>query len=162
MCAQPVPEELQNGPGFGYVVAFRPHGATGWMQAAVPSPEASRYVFKNESIQPFSPFHVKVGVYNNVGEGPFGPVSTIYSAEDGRSGWREGGGGSRGGSSGAGGGLNGLIVLVRGGGGTIHILIDIVFLIKCVSQMNDDLVTGYNLKRFYAVNIIVHQKSVEI
>ncbi|KAM7402585.1 hypothetical protein PAMP_017809 [Pampus punctatissimus] len=78
----PVPEELQNGPGFGYVVAFRPHGATGWMQAAVPSAEASRYVFKNESIQPFSPFHVKVGVYNNEGEGPFGPVTTIYSAEE--------------------------------------------------------------------------------
>ncbi|MEQ2277221.1 Contactin-4 [Xenotaenia resolanae] len=81
---EPVPEELQNGPGFGYVVAFRPHGATGWMQAAVPSPETSRYVFKNESIQPFSPFHVKVGVYNNEGEGPFGPVATIYSAEEGR------------------------------------------------------------------------------
>lgn len=80
---QPVPEELQNGPGFGYVVAFRPHGATGWMQAAVPSADASRYVFKNESIQPFSPFHVKVGVYNNEGEGPFGPITTIYSAEDG-------------------------------------------------------------------------------
>uniref|UniRef100_A0A4W6FMC9 Contactin 4 n=1 Tax=Lates calcarifer TaxID=8187 RepID=A0A4W6FMC9_LATCA len=75
-------EELQNGPGFGYVVAFRPHGATGWMQAAVPSAEASKYVFKNESIQPFSPFHVKVGVYNNEGEGPFGPVTTIYSAEE--------------------------------------------------------------------------------
>uniref|UniRef100_A0A8C6VT43 Contactin 4 n=1 Tax=Nothobranchius furzeri TaxID=105023 RepID=A0A8C6VT43_NOTFU len=74
--------ELQNGPGFGYVVAFRPHGTTGWMQAAVPSPEASKYVFKNESIQPFSPFHVKVGVYNNEGEGPFGPVTTIYSAEE--------------------------------------------------------------------------------
>lgn len=53
------------------------------MQAAVPSAEASRYVFKNESIQPFSPFHVKVGVYNNEGEGPFGPVTTIYSAEEG-------------------------------------------------------------------------------
>ncbi|XP_028302819.1 contactin-4 isoform X1 [Gouania willdenowi] len=79
---EPVPEELQNGPGFGYVVAFRPHGATGWMQAAVPSPEASKYVFKNESILPFSPFHVKVGVYNNEGEGPFGPVATIYSAEE--------------------------------------------------------------------------------
>ncbi|TWW61540.1 Contactin-4 Brain-derived immunoglobulin superfamily protein 2 [Takifugu flavidus] len=79
---EPVPEEFQNGPGFGYVVAFRPHGATGWMQAAVPSAEASRYVFKNESIQPFSPFHVKVGVYNNEGEGPFGPVTTIYSAEE--------------------------------------------------------------------------------
>ncbi|XP_041743355.1 contactin-4-like isoform X1 [Coregonus clupeaformis] len=79
---EPVPEELQNGGGFGYVVAFRPYGATGWMQAAVPSPEASKYVFKNESIQPFSPFQVKVGVYNNEGEGPFGPVITIYSAEE--------------------------------------------------------------------------------
>ncbi|KAI5108980.1 contactin-4 precursor, partial [Silurus meridionalis] len=79
---EPVPEELQNGPGFGYVVAFRPYGATGWMQAAVPSPEASKYVFKNESIQPFSKFQVKVGVYNNKGEGPFGPVVTIYSAEE--------------------------------------------------------------------------------
>lgn len=53
------------------------------MQAAVPSAEASRYVFKNDSIQPFSPFHVKVGVYNNQGEGPFGAVTTIYSAEEG-------------------------------------------------------------------------------
>ncbi|XP_061779965.1 contactin-4-like [Nerophis lumbriciformis] len=79
---EPVPEELQNGPGFGYVVAFRPLGATGWMQAAVPSADTSRYVFKNESIQPFSPFHVKVGVYNNEGEGPFGTVAAIYSAEE--------------------------------------------------------------------------------
>uniref|UniRef100_A0A8C2B3L0 Contactin 4 n=1 Tax=Cyprinus carpio TaxID=7962 RepID=A0A8C2B3L0_CYPCA len=76
--------ELQNGAGFGYVVAFRPFGATGWMQAAVPSPEASKYVFKNETILPFSPFQVKVGVYNNKGEGPFGPVVTIYSAEEGQ------------------------------------------------------------------------------
>ncbi|XP_057194880.1 contactin-4 isoform X2 [Triplophysa rosa] len=79
---EPVPEELQNGAGFGYVVAFRPFGATGWMQAAVPSAEASKYVFKNETILPFSPFQVKVGVYNNKGEGPFGPVVTIYSAEE--------------------------------------------------------------------------------
>uniref|UniRef100_W5K543 Contactin 3a, tandem duplicate 1 n=1 Tax=Astyanax mexicanus TaxID=7994 RepID=W5K543_ASTMX len=79
---EPVPEELQSGPGFGYVVAFRPHGAQSWMQAAVTSPDASRYIFKNESILPFSPFYVKVGVYNNRGEGPFGPVTTIYSAEE--------------------------------------------------------------------------------
>ncbi|KAK5913075.1 hypothetical protein CesoFtcFv8_002893 [Champsocephalus esox] len=79
---EPVPEEQQNGPGFGYVVAFRPHGATGWMQAAVTSAEASKYIFKNDTIQPFSPFQVKVGVYNNEGEGPFGPVTTINSAEE--------------------------------------------------------------------------------
>lgn len=53
------------------------------MQAAVPLAEMSKYVFKNETIPPFSPFHVKVGVYNNEGEGPFGPVTTIYSAEEG-------------------------------------------------------------------------------
>ena len=80
---QPVPEELQSGPGFGYVVAFRPLGAQGWMQAAVTSPDASRYVFKNESIPPFSAYQVKVGVYNNKGEGPFSPVTTIHSAEEG-------------------------------------------------------------------------------
>uniref|UniRef100_A0A3B4A4B2 Contactin 3a, tandem duplicate 1 n=1 Tax=Periophthalmus magnuspinnatus TaxID=409849 RepID=A0A3B4A4B2_9GOBI len=79
---EPVPEEMQSGPGFGYVVAFRPLGAPGWMQAAVTSPDASRYVFKNESIPPFSPYQVKVGVYNNKGEGPFSPVTTIYSAEE--------------------------------------------------------------------------------
>ncbi|XP_028265967.1 contactin-4 [Parambassis ranga] len=79
---EPVPEELQSGPGFGYVVAFRPLGAQGWMQAAVTSPDASRYVFKNESIPPFSPYQVKVGVYNNKGEGPISPVTTIYSAEE--------------------------------------------------------------------------------
>ncbi|XP_040009747.1 contactin-4 isoform X2 [Xiphias gladius] len=77
-----VPEELQSGPGFGYVVAFRPLGAQGWMQAAITSPDASRYVFKNESIPPFSPYQVKVRVYNNKGEGPFSPVTTIHSAEE--------------------------------------------------------------------------------
>ncbi|XP_027144396.1 contactin-3 isoform X3 [Larimichthys crocea] len=79
---EPVPEELQSGPGFGYVVAFRPLGAQGWMQAAVTSPDASRYAFKNDTIPPFSPYQVKVGVYNNKGEGPFSPVTTIYSAEE--------------------------------------------------------------------------------
>ncbi|XP_047234847.1 contactin-4 isoform X2 [Girardinichthys multiradiatus] len=79
---EPVSEEMQSGPGFGYVVAFRPLGAQGWMQAAVTSPDASRYVFKNESIPPFSPYEVKVGVYNNKGEGPFSPNITIYSAEE--------------------------------------------------------------------------------
>lgn len=53
------------------------------MQAAVTSPDASRYAFKNDTIPPFSPYQVKVGVYNNKGEGPFSPVTTIYSAEEG-------------------------------------------------------------------------------
>ncbi|XP_029418670.1 contactin-3 isoform X2 [Nannospalax galili] len=78
----PVPEELQNGGGFGYVVAFRPLGVTTWIQTVVTSPDSPRYVFRNESIMPFSPYEVKVGVYNNKGEGPFSPVTTVFSAEE--------------------------------------------------------------------------------
>ncbi|KAB0378220.1 hypothetical protein FD755_009798, partial [Muntiacus reevesi] len=79
----PVPEELQNGEGFGYVVAFRPLGVTNWIQTVVTSPDTPRYVFRNESILPFSLYEVKVGVYNNKGEGPFSPVTTVFSAEEG-------------------------------------------------------------------------------
>lgn len=60
--SQPIPEELQNGEGFGYVVAFRPFGTTTWIQTVVTSPDTPRYVFRNESILPFSPYEVKVGV----------------------------------------------------------------------------------------------------
>lgn len=81
---QPVPEELQNGEGFGYVVAFRPLGATSWIQTVVPSADTPRYVFRNESILPFSLYEVRVGVYNDKGEGPFSPVTTVFSAEEGR------------------------------------------------------------------------------
>lgn len=79
-----MPEELQNGGGFGYVVAFRPVGTISWMQTVVVSPDASRYVFRNESLPPFSPYEVKVGVYNNKGEGPFSPVTVVYSADEGK------------------------------------------------------------------------------
>uniref|UniRef100_A0A8D2PZC2 Contactin 4 n=1 Tax=Zosterops lateralis melanops TaxID=1220523 RepID=A0A8D2PZC2_ZOSLA len=73
---------LQNGGGFGYVVAFRPLGTVSWMQTVVASPDAARYVFRNESLPPFSPYEVKVGVYNNKGEGSFSPVTVVYSAEE--------------------------------------------------------------------------------
>ena len=49
----------------------------------VTSPDTPRYVFRNESILPFSLYEVKVGVYNNKGEGPFSPVTTVFSAEEG-------------------------------------------------------------------------------
>ncbi|KAJ8788173.1 hypothetical protein J1605_005472 [Eschrichtius robustus] len=77
-----VPEELQNGRGFGYVVAFRPYGKMIWMLTVLASADASRYVFRNESVHPFSPFEVKVGVFNNKGEGPFSPTTVVYSAEE--------------------------------------------------------------------------------
>lgn len=81
--SQPVPEELQNGESFGYIIAFRAFGEVSWTHVATSAPGASRYVYRNDSIAPFSPFHVKVGTYNSKGQGPFSPVVTIYSAETG-------------------------------------------------------------------------------
>ncbi|XP_010128514.1 PREDICTED: contactin-6-like, partial [Chlamydotis macqueenii] len=79
---EPVPEELQNGEGFGYIVMVRPLGSSTWTKAAVASVEASKYVYRNESITPLSPFEVKVGVYNNEGEGTLSSISIVYSGED--------------------------------------------------------------------------------
>ncbi|CAM9318723.1 unnamed protein product, partial [Lampetra planeri] len=56
---QPVPEELQNGGSFGYIIAFRAFGEVSWTHVATSAPGASRYVYRNDSIAPFSPFHVK-------------------------------------------------------------------------------------------------------
>lgn len=81
---QPVPEELQNGEGFGYIIMFRPLGSTTWTKAAVAPIEASKYVYRNESITPLSPFEVKVGVYNNEGEGTLSSISIVYAGEDGK------------------------------------------------------------------------------
>ncbi|XP_027556673.1 contactin-6 isoform X3 [Neopelma chrysocephalum] len=79
---EPVSEELQNGEGFGYIIMFRPLGSATWTKAAVALVESSKYVYRNESITPLSPFEVKVGVYNNEGEGTLSSVSIIYSGED--------------------------------------------------------------------------------
>lgn len=81
--SQPIPEEHQNGEGFGYVVAFRPVGKSTWKQAVMASAEASKYTFKNDSLPPLGRYAVKVGVYNNMGDGPFSDVAFIYSAEEG-------------------------------------------------------------------------------
>uniref|UniRef100_A0A4W5NSN1 Contactin 4 n=1 Tax=Hucho hucho TaxID=62062 RepID=A0A4W5NSN1_9TELE len=79
---EPIPEELQSGEEFGYVVAFRPLGTSTWKQTVLASPDASRYTFRNDSIPPLSQFEVKVGVYNNEGEGPSSHVVVVYSAEE--------------------------------------------------------------------------------
>ncbi|KAK3557197.1 hypothetical protein QTP70_024673, partial [Hemibagrus guttatus] len=79
---EPVPEELQNGEGFGYIIAFRPMGMVTWTRAVISSPIVSRYVFRNDTIPPFSPFAVKVGAFNNRGEGPFSSIVTVFSAEE--------------------------------------------------------------------------------
>ncbi|KAG8516837.1 LOW QUALITY PROTEIN: Contactin-6, partial [Galemys pyrenaicus] len=77
-----IPEELQSGEGFGYVVLLRPVGAEAWTAERAPSGEASRLVYRNESIAPLSPFEVRVGVYNAEGDGPLSPAAVVYAGED--------------------------------------------------------------------------------
>ncbi|XP_061474556.1 contactin-6-like [Rhineura floridana] len=77
-----VPEELQYGEGFGYIIMFRPLGSTSWTKAMVASVEASKYVYRNESITPLFPFEVKVGVFNHEGVGTLSPIYIVYSGED--------------------------------------------------------------------------------
>ncbi|XP_041837602.1 contactin-4 [Melanotaenia boesemani] len=77
-----VPEEQQSGEDFGYVVAFRPLGSSTWIQTVLTSPDASRYVYRNDSIAPLSQFEVTVGVFNRMGEGPFSRVVKVLSAEE--------------------------------------------------------------------------------
>uniref|UniRef100_A0A5F8GX44 Contactin 6 n=1 Tax=Monodelphis domestica TaxID=13616 RepID=A0A5F8GX44_MONDO len=77
-----IPEELQNGEGFGYIIMFRPVGSLMWTKASVASVETSKYVYRNESLTPLSPFEVKVGVYNNEGEGTLSPATVVYTGED--------------------------------------------------------------------------------
>nr|KAF6420163.1 contactin 6 [Molossus molossus] len=79
---EPIPEELQNGGDFGYVVLLRPVGSATWTKERVPAVESSRFVYRNDSITPLSPFEVKVGVYNSEGEGVPSTVSIVYSGED--------------------------------------------------------------------------------
>lgn len=79
---EPVPEELQNGEGFGYIIAFRPLGAVTWTRAVISTPGLARYTFRNDTIPPFSPFNVKVGAFNSRGEGPFSSIATVFSAEE--------------------------------------------------------------------------------
>uniref|UniRef100_A0A8C2FRF1 Contactin 3a, tandem duplicate 2 n=1 Tax=Cyprinus carpio TaxID=7962 RepID=A0A8C2FRF1_CYPCA len=76
--------------GFGYIIAFRPLGEVNWTHAVTSIPSQSRYVYRNESIPPFSPFSVKVGAYNTKGQGPFSPVTIVFSAENEPSGVPDG------------------------------------------------------------------------
>ncbi|KAM3935270.1 contactin-5 isoform 1-T1 [Leptodactylus fuscus] len=78
---EPISEEFQNGEGFGYIVAFRPNDTRGWKEKMVTSSDASKFIYRDESTPPLTPFEVKVGVYNNKGDGPFSDIVFICSAE---------------------------------------------------------------------------------
>ncbi|KAA0714687.1 Contactin-5 Precursor [Triplophysa tibetana] len=80
---EPVSEEFQNGEGFGYIVAFRANGTRGWKEKMVTSADSTTYKYRDETFPPLTPFEVRVGVYNNKGDGPFSGVVTVFSAEGG-------------------------------------------------------------------------------
>uniref|UniRef100_A0A8C6UEA4 Contactin 3a, tandem duplicate 1 n=1 Tax=Neogobius melanostomus TaxID=47308 RepID=A0A8C6UEA4_9GOBI len=79
---EPVPEEQQSGEDFGYIVAFRPFGSSTWIQSVLTSPDATRYIYRNDSLLPLSQYEVRVGVFNSHGEGPFSRTVTVLSAEE--------------------------------------------------------------------------------
>ncbi|XP_057203786.1 contactin-5 isoform X3 [Triplophysa rosa] len=78
---EPISEEFQNGEGFGYIVAFRANGTRGWKEKMVTSADSTTYKYRDETFPPLTPFEVRVGVYNNKGDGPFSGVVTVFSAE---------------------------------------------------------------------------------
>ncbi|XP_034095686.1 contactin-5 isoform X5 [Gymnodraco acuticeps] len=78
---EPISEEFQNGEGFGYIVAFRANGTRGWKERMVTSADSTTYKYRDETFPPLTPFEVKVGVYNNKGDGPFSKEVIIRSAE---------------------------------------------------------------------------------
>lgn len=65
-------------------MAFRPNGTRGWKEKMVTSSDASKFIYRDESVPPLTPFEVKVGVYNNKGDGPFSQIVVICSAEGGQ------------------------------------------------------------------------------
>ncbi|NWJ04673.1 CNTN2 protein, partial [Crypturellus undulatus] len=78
----PTQRDYQNGDGFGYIVSFRKKGTQGWLSARVPHAESLHYVYRNESIGPYTPFEVKIRAYNRKGEGPESLTAIVYSAEE--------------------------------------------------------------------------------
>ncbi|POI33585.1 hypothetical protein CIB84_002663 [Bambusicola thoracicus] len=48
-----------NGDGFGYILSFRKKGTQGWLTARVPHAESLHYVYRNESIGPYTPFEIR-------------------------------------------------------------------------------------------------------
>lgn len=47
------------------------------------SADSTTYKYRDETFPPLTPFEVRVGVYNNKGDGPFSGVVTVFSAEGG-------------------------------------------------------------------------------
>lgn len=84
LSSQPMQQEYQNGDDFGYRLYFRKEGTQSWKIANVSHAESLHYVYRNESIAPYTPFEVKIKAFNRKGEGPESLVSIVHSAEEGK------------------------------------------------------------------------------
>ncbi|XP_077190805.1 contactin-2 isoform X2 [Paroedura picta] len=78
----PMHREYQNGDGFGYILSFRKQGTQTWKKAKVLHAESLHYVYRNESVAPYTPFEVKIRAFNRKGDGPESLVAIVYSAEE--------------------------------------------------------------------------------
>ncbi|XP_028925266.1 contactin-2 [Ornithorhynchus anatinus] len=78
----PMLREYQNGDGFGYLLSFRKQGSVDWRTTRVFQAESLHYVYRNETIQPYTPFEVKIRGYNRKGEGPESLTAIVHSAEE--------------------------------------------------------------------------------
>uniref|UniRef100_A0A8B9TJ31 Contactin-2 n=1 Tax=Anas platyrhynchos TaxID=8839 RepID=A0A8B9TJ31_ANAPL len=72
----------QTGTASATSCQFRKKGTQGWLTARVPHAESLHYVYRNESIGPYTPFEVKIKAYNRKGEGPESLTAVVYSAEE--------------------------------------------------------------------------------
>ncbi|XP_028305748.1 contactin-1a isoform X2 [Gouania willdenowi] len=79
---KPVQSQYFYGPGFGYIVAFKPREENQWKRVIVSDTQARRYIHKDADVPPLSDFHVKVKAFNSEGEGPYSLTAIIQSAPD--------------------------------------------------------------------------------
>ncbi|XP_071103024.1 contactin-like [Haliotis cracherodii] len=78
---EPLQTGDHGGPGFSYIVYWRPQGTDRWATANVGA-EETKYVETVGQALFYSLYEVKVQGINEKGQGPNSSVSVIYSAED--------------------------------------------------------------------------------
>ncbi|CAN0062907.1 unnamed protein product [Lampetra planeri] len=80
-----VEQEYRFGDRFTYNIRFRPLDSADkvWTTVVIGDADASRFVYKNASLEPYVPFEVQMQASNIHGGGPYSQVVVVHSAEDG-------------------------------------------------------------------------------
>nr|XP_032828328.1 contactin-2-like isoform X2 [Petromyzon marinus] len=79
-----VEQEYRFGDRFTYNIRFRPLNSADkvWTTVVIGDADASRFVYKNASLEPYVPFEVQMQASNVHGGGPYSQVVVVHSAED--------------------------------------------------------------------------------